>query len=287
MPRLFSRGRRLPIMFLAALVALLGISGVGAQSEQAQVRIVHASPDAPAVDIWINGEVAISGLAFGEATDYVSLDAGDYDVAVTPAGAGAEDAVIEATLTLESGMAYTVAAVGEVANIEPLVLQDNLGAPEMGKAHVRVVHASPDAPAVDVAVTDGPVLIQGLEFKADSGYLPVDAMAYDLEVRPSGTEDVAIAIPGFNAEAGTVYTVMAIGLLADGTLTVLPLVDATHAQSTGDGAPAPGMPATGAGGTASDSISNAVLLSIILGGAAVIGGGAFLLTTRRQGNVAR
>jgi hypothetical protein len=284
-------GRKFPLMFLAALVALLGISSVGAQSdENAWVRIVHASPDAPAVDIWVDGEVAIPGLAFGEATDYVELPAGDYDVAVTPAGAGAEDAVIEATLTLEGGMAYTVAAVGEVADIEPLVLVDDLTAPADGMAHVRVVHASPDAPDVDVAVADGPVLIEGLAFKADSGYLPVDAMSYDLEVRPAGTEDVAIDIAGFNAEAGTVYTVMAIGLAGDGSLTVLPLVDAQYSQATGGGdteEATPSLPATGAGGMADGSMSNAAILAIVLGGAAVIGGGAFLLTNRRTGNVTR
>jgi hypothetical protein len=280
--------RKVPFMFLAALVALMGVSAVSAQSDMAMVRIVHASPDAPAVDIWVNGEVAISNLAFGEATDYVELAAGDYDVAVTPTGAGAEDAVIEATLTLEAGAAYTVAAVGEVANIEPLVLADDLTAPAEGMAHVRVVHASPDAPDVDVAVADGPVLIEGLAFKADSGYLPVDAMTYDLEVRPAGTEDVAIDIAGFNAEAGTVYTVMAIGLAGDGSLTVLPLVDVAHSQATGGGAEGtPELPATGAGGTASDSMSTAMILAIVLGGAAVIGGGAFMLTSRRQGNVTR
>lgn len=283
-------GRKFPLMFLAALVALLGVSAASAQSsEAAWVRIVHASPDAPAVDIWVNGEVAISGLAFGEATDYVELPGGDYDVAVTPEGAGAEDAVIEATLTLENGMAYTVAAVGQVAEIEPLVLSDDLTAPADGTAHVRVVHASPDAPAVDVAVAGGPVLIENLEFKADSGYLPVDAMSYDLEVRPTGTEDVAIDIAGFNAEAGTVYTVMAIGLAGDGSLTVLPLVDASYSEATGGGdtEETPSLPATGAGGMADSSMSNATLLAIVLGGAAVIGGGAFLLTTRRQGNVTR
>ena len=279
--------RKVPFMFLAALVALMGLSAVSAQSDMAMVRIVHASPDAPAVDIWVNGEVAISNLAFGEATDYVELAAGDYDVAVTPTGAGAEDAVIEATLSLEAGAAYTVAAVGEVANIEPLVLADDLTAPADGMAHVRVVHASPDAPDVDVAVADGPVLIQGLAFKADSGYLPVDAMSYDLEVRPTGTEDVAIDIAGFNAEAGTVYTVMAIGLAGDGSLTVLPLVDAAYSQATGGADQAPAMPATGAGGTASDTMSTAMILAIVLGGAAVIGGGAFMLTSRRQGNVTR
>jgi hypothetical protein len=36
----------------------------------APLRVVHASPDAPAVDVWLNGSLAISNLAFGEATEF-------------------------------------------------------------------------------------------------------------------------------------------------------------------------------------------------------------------------
>jgi hypothetical protein len=250
--RWFTVQRLLPLVTLVLLAALVPVAGVSAQGDQARVRIVHASPDAPNVDIWVDGAVAISNLPFNEATDYVALPAGDHDVAVTPTGGTAADAVIEATLTLEAGMDYTVAAVGQVAEIAPLVLEDNNAAPAAGKAHIRVVHASPDAPAVDVAVAGGPILIENLAFPTASDYLPVDAGSYDLDVRPTGTETVAIDINGFMAEAGTIYTVFATGLLSDGSLGVLPLVDATNAATT-----APSMPASGAGGTATDSASSA------------------------------
>jgi hypothetical protein len=242
--------RLLPITVFVMLAALVPAVAASAQGEQARIRVVHASPDAPNVDIWVNGSVAVSNLAFNDATDYIALAAGEYDIAVTPTGGTAADAVIEATLTLAAGMDYTVAAVGQVAEIAPLVLEDNNAAPAAGKAHIRVVHASPDAPAVDVAVAGGPVLIQNLAFPTASNYLPVDAGSYDLDVRPTGTETVAIDINGFMAEAGTIYTVFATGLLADGSLGVLPLVDATNPATTTS---APSMPATGAGGTATDS----------------------------------
>jgi hypothetical protein len=247
--------RMLPIAVFVMLAALVPLAGVSAQAEQARIRIVHASPDAPNVDIWVNGAVAVSNLAFNNATDYIALPAGDYDIAVTPTGGTAADAVIEATLPLAAGKDYTVAAVGQVADIEPLVLEDNNAAPAAGKAHIRVVHASPDAPAVDVAVAGGPILIENLAFPTASNYLPVDAGTYDLDVRPTGTETVAIDINGFMAEAGTIYTVFATGLAGDGSLGVLPLVDATNPSATTQQVPS--MPATGAGGTATDGSGTA------------------------------
>lgn len=243
--------RKLSLLLgLALLAAIVPAATVSAADGDARIRVVHASPDAPAVDIWVNGAVAISDLAFKEATDYVPLAPGEYRIQVTPAGGAAADAVIDATVTLEASTDYTVAAIGEVANIEPLVMVDNNSAPAAGKAHIRVVHASPDAPAVDVAAANGPVLIENLAFGEAADYLPVDAATYDLQVRPTGTETSALDISGFMAEEGTVYTVFAVGLAGDGSLSALPLVDATSEMAASTTAAAPAMPATGAGGTA-------------------------------------
>ena len=91
--------------------------------------------------------------------------------------------MIEADLDLQNNTDYTIVALNTLANIEPLVLVDNNSMPAAGKAHVRFVHASPDAPAVDIAVTGGPVLFGNVSFKGVGDYLPVDAGTYDLEAR--------------------------------------------------------------------------------------------------------
>jgi hypothetical protein len=67
----------LPIAVFVMLAALIPLAGVSAQGEQARIRVVHASPDAPNVDVWVNGAVAVSNLAFNDATDYIALPAGD------------------------------------------------------------------------------------------------------------------------------------------------------------------------------------------------------------------
>ena len=269
-------------ILLAAVVMFglaIGSAGrVAAQSDEANVRVIHASPDAPAVDIWVNGSVAIEGLEFGDATDWIALPAGSYDVAVAPAGADAADAVIEATLDLEGGVNYNVAAVGFLADISATVFTTDTADLAEGQARVQVVHASPDAPAVDVAVAGGPVLVGDLSFPNASGSLDVDSGTYDLEVRPAGTEDVALDLPGVALDAGTVYDILAIGTLADGTLTVLPL---TTPGEVADGVGGvTDVAATGVGSAVQGSTGMLMLLAAVA--AVVLFAAAALVSPARR-----
>jgi LPXTG-motif cell wall-anchored protein len=201
------------MVLLGLLLAFALVPAASAQGGSAKVRVVHASPDAPAVDVYVDGNKVLTNVPFFTASDYLDVPAGPHDVKVTPTG-DANTAVIDAKgVTVEAGKAYTVAATGKVAEIKPTVLADNLSAPAAGKAHVRVVHASPDAPAVDIKVKGGPALISNLAFPKDSGYLPVDAGTYDLTVNAAGTDTVALDLPGVTLEAGKIYDIFAVGLL--------------------------------------------------------------------------
>jgi hypothetical protein len=233
---------------LVSAFAFVFVGSAGAQATQARVRVAHMSPDAPAVDVYVDGAKALTNVPFKTISDYLPLPAGEHRFEVRPTGAAATDkAVIDAKATVEGGKAYTVAAINEVAKIQPLVLTDDLTAPAAGKAKVRVVHASPDAPAVDVAVKGGPVLISNLVFGKASDVLSVDAKSYDLEVRAAGTTTVALPLNGVNLEAGKIYTVFASGKLAN----LAPVLNAFNPAASGQGGVAAptAAPATGIGGS--------------------------------------
>gem|GEM_PF-2585522 len=116
--------------------------------ERARVRAVHAAPDAPPVDVLVNGVPAWTNVPFRAVSSYASLAPRAYNIRIVPAGATAP-VVIDADLTVEAGKDYTLAATNRLASIAPLLLVDDNRAPAAGQAHVRFVHASPDAPAVD------------------------------------------------------------------------------------------------------------------------------------------
>jgi hypothetical protein len=261
-------------MVLATAVALLATTAVTFAAGDARVRVVHASPDAPAVDVLVNGQAAFTNAAFKAITDYAPLAAGSYAVAVVPTGK-TEPQVISATLPLEAGKDYTVVALNMLANIEPLVLTDNNALPAEGKAHVRFVHASPDAPAVDIAVKGGPVVFSNVAFKGVGDYTPVDAGSYNLEVRLAGTDTVALDLPNVNLNAGTVYTVFAMGLAGGqpGLSAVMSEDAKTSAQAAATSAPA-GLPATGG--------ENWLLVVFATGLALLIVGGVQRLATQKR-----
>lgn len=196
---------------LAAIIAAFSLVAITATpiaaQDQAFVRVVHASPDAPNVDVWVDGSIVLTDVPFAAVSDYLSLPAGDHAIAVT--ATGATDPVIEADVTLSAGTSYTVAAIGPLAEISATVLTDDR-APTSGQAKLRVFHASPSAPAsVDVAVTGGPILVEGLAYPEASEYLAVDPGAYALEIRAAGDTDAALSLEASLA-AGENYTAIAL-----------------------------------------------------------------------------
>jgi hypothetical protein len=192
-----------------------------------QIRIGHFSPDAPNVTVAIDGDAVLENVSFRDVSDYMEIDAGSIDVSVLPADGS--DAVIEATLDLESERFYTVLAVGELDSIDAMILDDEFEGREFelgrDEGMVRFVHCSPDAPAVDLRLADGSLLFEDVSFGDAAEFLTVDADSYDLEVVPSGSDDVVLSLSDLTIDAGTVYTAVAIGRIGDDSLDALVLED--------------------------------------------------------------
>lgn len=187
------------------------------QQQQARVMVVHASPNGPAVDVRVNNAVALSNVAFSANSAYLPLTAGTTNIKVSPTGTTTY--VIDANVPLQANTNYSVFAVDSVSKIKAAVVTDNLAAPAAGKAHVRFFHFSPNAAAVDIAVTGGPVVFSNRTFNdqgtntATQAFTPLDAGTYNLEVRLAGTTTRVLALPNVALTAGKIYTVYAKGFV--------------------------------------------------------------------------
>lgn len=204
---------------LALALVIMAVPAVQA-SDNARVRVIHASPDAPNVDVLADGGPLFLDAPFTGITPYQTVPANVYNVQVVVAGTTGP-AVIDADLNLFYNKYYTVVATDFVSNITPLVLEDSRDFVSFKNASLRFIHASPDAPNVDIKVVDGPYLFQDIAFQSVGDYVTIPYGRYDLEVRVAGTDTVALTIENANFRRASTNTVVAVGTLADGTLGVI------------------------------------------------------------------
>jgi hypothetical protein len=228
-----SLGRRAGLLGIsAALAVTMAIpAAVAAQDEAAKVRVLHGVGDAPAVDVYAEDGVLIDALAFPNITDYAEVPAGTYRIRVVPDGATLEEGpvIIDAELTFGAGTMTTVAATGSLAadDIIPQVVLDE-PMPSVDGAQLRASHFAYDAPAVDIAPVGGDPVLTEVAFGDTSDHLPLPAGPIDLEIRAAGTMDAVFTIPTLDLAAGNSYSAYAVGLLGDGSFTVVAALDATN-----------------------------------------------------------
>jgi hypothetical protein len=203
------------------LVATLAVSAcdddddVTAPSTTAQLRVVHASPDAPNVDVLVDNAAALTNVAYKGASNYLPVPSGSRNLKVR--ATGTTTVVIDQTATLNQSTAYTVLATGRVASIAPLLLTDDQASPAAGNIRLRLVHASPTAGNVDIYVTattaditTATPTLANVAFRAASNYLEAPAGTYRVRITPAGTKTVAIDVNNVALTAGQVRTAVAV-----------------------------------------------------------------------------
>jgi hypothetical protein len=226
-----SRFPRFLLLAMTTMVvgATIFTAGCG-DNGHAQLRVVHASPDAPNVDVLVDSKTVLTNVAYETASNYLTVGAGSRKIEVRATGTSQD--VINATVSLSRNKYYTVLAVNKLANITPLVLTDDNTPPASGQIKLRLVHASPTAGPVDIyveapgaGVTGSPTLTN-VPFKAASSYLAVPAGSYEVYVTPTGTKTVALDSGSLSLSAGQIRTAVALDAPGGGTpLTAIVLKD--------------------------------------------------------------
>ncbi|MDP5141421.1 DUF4397 domain-containing protein [Rheinheimera baltica] len=186
----------------------------------ATVQVVHSAIDAPDVNVLANGDAAVEGLMFGQASDVLSLPPATYSIAVDGILPGADNTATvigPLDLTLEEATRYTVFAVGSVAaqTLEPIVVTGTVNEVAAGKIRLQVVHAAATAPEVDIHVTAPDAELGSplatLMYKDATDYVEVDPGTYQVRIALPGTDTVVFDSGSLDlSTAGTDLVVAAI-----------------------------------------------------------------------------
>lgn len=183
-----------------------------AKQMNSHIRVFHASPNAPAVDVYTNGNLLVKNLAYKEVSQYLSVPAGIYNIKVYPSGK-MTNPVINTSVSIPENSIFNVAAIGTLPNISLYPIPEPVMGQKFGRPCVRFVHLSPNAPAVDITLADGTKVFNNISYKGITDYACVPAGAYTFKVNVAGTNNTALTVQNVRLDDSNYYTIYAVGLV--------------------------------------------------------------------------
>jgi hypothetical protein len=216
---------------LVALAWLLVPAPAAAQfDDPVELRFVHLVPDAPPVDVYVDGQVAFQNVAFGEVAAWQTVEEAEVDVAVAAAGDVLENAVFTAddvSLFVNSpDVRLTIIARGSLERdtLAASVIIENYTPTD--EARLELFHAFERAPAVDL-INGERVLVNSLAYPGtqddNDGHftLNVPADTYsDLRLEGDNTDTTLFDLGSVTFEPGTSTFIAAVGPIASPQLII-------------------------------------------------------------------
>lgn len=211
------------------------------------LRALHASPDAPAVNIWVNGAPALAGVDYAQGSGFVPVIE-ENNVQVEAIIPGGNAVVIDADLSLDYSSETTLIAVDDVAGPVRELVITNASDSRITDGYFRaqVVHAAQGAPEVDIFLTafgadlGASAPINGVDspvfFEDFTGQLEVPAGDYQIRITPDNTPGTVVYDSGeISLAAGADLMIVAVDNTGPGAALVqLVVLDGTAASTLYD-----------------------------------------------------
>ena len=173
------------------------------------VRVFHASPNAPAVDVYINKALVFSNISFKDFSEYIPLSKGEYEMEVYPANQK-NTPVITENIQVPEKQVITVAIAGNLDDLQVVpYIEGNAEDLPVNQSRVRAIHLSPDAPEVDILVNNN-LAFDDVGFLDASDYIQLPSAIYDVTINIADTQDIVLSLrPDFKSQK--VYTIYIVG----------------------------------------------------------------------------
>ncbi len=184
-------------------------SGSIVNSKVAQFKLIHAAPGTGAVNVFVDGNVALANIPYQGASSYGAVASGTHTVNVE-AAATPGATIASAQPPFNGATDTSIVVTGTVGATSAVVLNDNNLPGSAGRARVRFVNVAPGLGAVDVYVNFAPKAT-ALATNAASAYTEYVEDTYAVNFDLAGTTNVVLSLPAVSLTAGRTYTIYLVG----------------------------------------------------------------------------
>lgn len=177
----------------------------------AYVSLYHVSPDGPDLDILVdNSRVNYYPFEYTNYTGYLRFYTGERELKFTPYNAS--NTLFETSLSLDKDSLYSVFVTGIAGERETIVVHDQFEENDTDNALIRIVHASPDAPAIDLSLSgEDDNLFEDIAYRDVSGFMEVEDGVTSFEILNAENGEVVTSVTDVNFRPDRVYTLIVRG----------------------------------------------------------------------------
>lgn len=217
------------------------------------VRIFHATPLVPAVDVYVNDRLVQKGLKYKQSTQYLPFTTGKYNVKLYNTNNG--DLLLNQNVNIQDNRYLTVVALSENNKVGLLSLPDHSQKIDLSYDYdesmvnekLNMMHGLENLTGMDQMVemdsdytfrndmmgnpayvrfvhlspnapavditTENNVLAEDIIYKEATDYIEVPAGTYTILVKPTGTNQVVLRVPQVTLRPDDVKTIYVVGLV--------------------------------------------------------------------------
>lgn len=180
----------------------------------AYVSFYHGSPATPGLSIEVDNTLYNSN-SFDYSTyfDYYNFRTGKRNFSFNAVNAA--NSLLDTVVTFEPDKTYSFFISDDEESFLPVIVEDELETPAAGKAMIRLVHLSPDAPEVSLQLggeeTD---LFEDQAYREVSEFVEIDAERADFNLKTSANGETVVDAKGISIKEGRIYTLVVRGYVA-------------------------------------------------------------------------
>ncbi len=172
------------------------------------VRVLHAAPNADAVDIYINDTLFFKELSFTEFSPYVYVPEGNYTMSVYPVNT-TENPILSKYIEIDDDELLTIAIIGDNDNLDFLFIEEDTESTYGQNSKLRVVNLVPNSPRVNILEGEN-VLFPNVGYKDITRYKTVSPGTYTLNVELVENGQIVLQNQ-ISITSDRVYTLYALG----------------------------------------------------------------------------
>jgi hypothetical protein len=178
----------------------------------AYVLVYQGSPDAPEMDIYADqNKVNTFPIKYTEGVTYSPFYTGNRTFEFQ--SYTSQNLILEKNFILKADSVYSIFVLGEVAQIDAILIKDEWEEPIAEEAQLRLVNLSPDTGNVILEISgQETAFINDLEFGAASEFDEIQNGTFDFTIKSKNSGEVLVTATDIELKGNRVYTLILRGL---------------------------------------------------------------------------